>query len=212
MKPKNYLTLDKEFIQYCELNGIENIEQFAEQVFNRGFTIVKYGEVPMGLSGGTEIIEKEVIREITKEVPVEKIVEVIKEVEVEKIVTKEVEIPIEVIVEKEIYITDDEQVKELGGKIAELEREKKELSNKLSKSIKDSEKFSTKTSKTENIFQKEMSKKDEELDKLRHSLDILTKERDTIKTELDTLKTSLNNLGKRAKYMKGSDMSNLYGE
>lgn len=58
----------------------------------------------------------------------------------------------------------------------------------MSKSIKDNEKFSTKTSKTENIFQKEMSKKDEELDKLRHSLDILTKERDTIKTELDGLK------------------------
>jgi len=38
--------LDDEFIQYCELNNIENIEVFAKQVFQRGFTLIKYGDKP----------------------------------------------------------------------------------------------------------------------------------------------------------------------
>jgi len=38
--------LDDEFIQYCELNNIEDIEKFAGEIFNRGFTILKYGEKP----------------------------------------------------------------------------------------------------------------------------------------------------------------------
>ena len=46
MKKKNYLTLDDEFIKYCELNKIEDIEKLAKEVFNRGFTILKYGDKP----------------------------------------------------------------------------------------------------------------------------------------------------------------------
>ena len=46
MKKKNYLTLDDEFIQYCKLNNIDDIEKFAKQVFDRGFTIIKYGHKP----------------------------------------------------------------------------------------------------------------------------------------------------------------------
>lgn len=46
MKQKNYLMLDDEFIQYCKLNNIEDIESFAKQVFNKGFTIIKYGDKP----------------------------------------------------------------------------------------------------------------------------------------------------------------------
>lgn len=38
--------LDDEFIQYCKLNNIEDIEKFAKQVFNRGFTLIKYGSEP----------------------------------------------------------------------------------------------------------------------------------------------------------------------
>lgn len=38
--------MDDEFIQYCELNKITDIEKLAKQTFNRGFTILKYGEFP----------------------------------------------------------------------------------------------------------------------------------------------------------------------
>ncbi|HOH61290.1 MAG TPA: hypothetical protein PK698_02225 [Bacilli bacterium] len=48
------LILDDEFIQYCELNNIEDIEKFAREIFNRGFTILKYGEKP-------QIKEKKVV-------------------------------------------------------------------------------------------------------------------------------------------------------
>ena len=77
MKKKNYLTLDDEFLQYCKLNNIEDIEKTAKDVFSRGFTILKYGEIPIGNKTKEKIVEKEVIKEIIveKEVPVERIVE-----------------------------------------------------------------------------------------------------------------------------------------
>ena len=44
---KNYsLTLDKEFIEFCRLNNVENVEELAKKVFQKGFTIYKYGEKP----------------------------------------------------------------------------------------------------------------------------------------------------------------------
>ena len=46
MKQKNYLTLDDEFIQFCKLNNIDNIEKLAKETFNKGFTILKYGDRP----------------------------------------------------------------------------------------------------------------------------------------------------------------------
>ena len=46
MEKKYSLTLDKEFIQYCKLNNIEDIEGKANEVFKQGFTILKYGEKP----------------------------------------------------------------------------------------------------------------------------------------------------------------------
>jgi len=93
MEKKYTLTLDKEFIQYCELNKIENIDKLAKETFTRGFSLLKYGETPFG---------KRVTE--TVEVPIE--VEVIKEVIVERIVEKIVEVPVEVIKEiiKEIPV------------------------------------------------------------------------------------------------------------
>ena len=82
MVKKYTLILDNEFIQYCELNKIDNIDELAKQTFNKGFSFLKYGETPKSILKVEEkIIEKEVI----KEVPVEKIIEIIKEVPVEKI-------------------------------------------------------------------------------------------------------------------------------
>lgn len=46
MIKKYTLTLDNEFIMYCELNKITDIETFAKETFNKGFTILKYGDTP----------------------------------------------------------------------------------------------------------------------------------------------------------------------
>ena len=143
MVKKNSLTLDNEFIQYCQLNNIDNVEKLANETFKRGFAILKYGETPN--SNVTEkivevikevvvenIIEKivevpiEVIREIIKEVPVE----VIKEVKVKgKNTTKEIikEVPITTIV------PDVEKEKELNTQIDSLKKKNEELQLELDK-------------------------------------------------------------------------------
>lgn len=43
------ITLSKEFIEYCKLNDINNIDEFVNDVFQRGFTLVKYGKIPNGI-------------------------------------------------------------------------------------------------------------------------------------------------------------------
>ena len=48
-KQSTSLTLDDEFLQYCKLNNIENIEKLARETFNQGFAILKYGRVPSGV-------------------------------------------------------------------------------------------------------------------------------------------------------------------
>ena len=154
----------KDIKSFCKLNELD-FEKFIKICFNKGYQIEKYGLLTTDdgeqIVFEEKIIEKEVIKEVPievkkiiekvviKEIPVEVIKEVPIEVikEVEKDVIVEVEKPIEVIVEKEVYITDDEQVKELGSKITKLEGVNKELSQ-------------------------EISKKDESLDELRQTLDI----------------------------------------
>ena len=168
---------------FCKLNNIDDVNSFIKNVFQEGFNIKKYGLLGKTLNegekhlktGGIEEkrVEIEVIREIRVEIPVEvikeveKIVEVIKEVIVEKEVIKEV--PVDRVVEKIIYTTDDIQINELGGKIAELEEE---ISTKTTEIGIIRQEFSTKTTEIENNFQNEMSKKDLELDELRRNLDI----------------------------------------
>ena len=170
--------MDDEFTQYCELNDIKNINKLAKETFERGFSILKYGETPSVARGRETIKEVEVIREVKVEIPVE----VIKEIE--KIVEK----PVEVIVEKEVYITDDEQVNELGKKIAELE---KQLKKKPKEIIKEIEKV------IEVADQKE--------------IDLLKEENKKLKEDLDKITSSLSNLNK-AKYLKNSNLSSLYDE
>jgi hypothetical protein len=103
MKPKSTLILDNEFNQYCELNKIDNIDKLAKETFARGFSLLKYGEVPQSnrIKEVVEVVkEVEVIKEVERvvNVPVEVTKEVIKEVIVEKIV----EVPVEVVKEIEI--------------------------------------------------------------------------------------------------------------
>lgn len=186
MKKKLSLILDNEFIDYCELNNIDEPLKKAKETFKRGFTILKFGETPSAVKGNEVIreVEKEIIREVEVIREVEKPVEVIKEIE--KII--EVEKPVEIIVEKEVIITDDEQVKQLGKKIADLE---KQLEKKPKEIIKEVERV------VEVTDQKE--------------IDILKEENKKLKDELDKITSSLSNLNK-AKYLKNSNLSSLYDE
>jgi predicted RNase H-like nuclease (RuvC/YqgF family) len=164
-----------------------DINSFIDKCFKQGFHIEKYGLLGETLNEGEnhlktdgiqeKWVEKEVIVEKRVEIPVEVIkevekiievpVEVIKEIIVEKEVIKEV--PVEKVVTKIEYISDKQNENELFGKIEQLEEKIFQLNEEL-----ESERqiFSTKTQEMENIFQNEMSKKDENLDELRRSLDI----------------------------------------
>jgi len=178
MEQKDSKIFNKETLgsveSFCKLNNIEDKEDFIYLCFKQGFDIKKFGFLGETLNEGKKDLKTGEIEEIRVEIPVEvikeveKIVEVIKEVTVEKVVIKEV--PVDRVVEKIIYTTDNIQINELGGKIAELEQE---LSTKTTEIGTIRQEFFTKTEKTENIFQNEISKKDEELDELRQKLDIL---------------------------------------
>jgi hypothetical protein len=150
MKQKSTLTLDKEFVLYCEINNIDDINKLANETFSRGFSLLKYGETPFGeLSEPKEIIKEvqvEVIKEIEKIVYIDKIVEVpvikevIKEVKVEvpvqvkgktKVVTKEItkEVPIEVV--KEVINTIE--IDRLTIENEKLKKELETITNSLNK-------------------------------------------------------------------------------
>ena len=117
------------------------------------------------------VVEKEIIKEVPVEKikEIEKVVEVIKEVPVEKVVEIIKEVPVDRVIEKEIFITDNQQINELGEKITRLEENIFHLEKQLEEERKI---FSIKTQELEKIFQKEMSKKDVELDEVRRNLDI----------------------------------------
>ena len=193
MEPNYSKIFNKEILNsvdsFCKLNNIDDVDSFIKKVFQEGFNIKKYGLLGKTLNEGekdlkTGVIEEkrveiEVIREIRVEIPVEvikeveKIVEVIKEVPVEKVIIQEVikEVPVDRVVEKIIYTTDDIQINELGGKIAELEEEIQIFSTKIANLEKERQIFSTKTEEIEIFFQNEISKKDKELDELIQKLD-----------------------------------------
>lgn len=96
--------LNEEMWDYCRLNNVTDINTFALKLIKQGFTAEKYGSTPMNK---TTVVEKEVVKEVIKEVPVE------------KIVTKEVEVIKEVI--KEVKVSDNTKVNELLERISELE-------------------------------------------------------------------------------------------
>jgi uncharacterized protein YjfI (DUF2170 family) len=186
----------KDLTRYCELNKFIP-EDIVKKSYLEGFSIEKYGL--LGNMGGIQEkrVEIEVIREKRVEIPVEVIKEVVKieyvevpvevikevfvEVPVEKEVVKEVvkqvvkevvkQVPVETIVTKIEYISDKTSENELLLKIQQLESEGQVFSTKLQECNDEIGIFSTKTTEMENIFQDKMSKKDEELDRLRQELD-----------------------------------------
>ena len=46
--PKSSLTLDNEFLKYCEINNITDPEKLAKEIFQKGFTIdsIRDAEIP----------------------------------------------------------------------------------------------------------------------------------------------------------------------
>jgi len=123
--------LYKDVVNFCELNGINNLDEYLIKCTKQGHLMEKYGNAPIDLT--PEVVEKivEVEVEVIKEVPVEvekiveKEVEVIKEVPVEKIV--------EIEVEKEVYKTDDKTINKLTKKIEDLKMEITKITNKSNK-------------------------------------------------------------------------------
>jgi len=93
--------IKSEIENFCKLNKIKSVDKFILKTLETGFNVEKYGNAPWKT-------------EVEKEIPVEVIKEVIVEKEIIKEVIKEVEII------KEVFVTDDEKVNVLIGKLNEL--------------------------------------------------------------------------------------------
>ena len=236
----------KDVEEFCKLNKIENVEEFLVKCFVEGYEIEKYGLLQNSGGSREKWVEKEVIVEKRVEVPVEviieksiieyvevekekevivekvveKLIEVIKEIHVEKIVIQEVikEIPVEVKVEKKVYITDDEAVKQLGGKITKLEEEESQLLSKIQQletsfDTQRSEyirKISELESRPPTVVEKttvDLSKQkalEETIQKLRGELQLKNKE---IQDLSDTIKEIQTNGGVRGVLLDGSNLN-----
>lgn len=64
--------LESDFVSFCKLNKIENIEEFRFECFKKGYYIEKYGLLGEDdeIKPWEVVVEKEVIKEIQKEVVV----------------------------------------------------------------------------------------------------------------------------------------------
>lgn len=152
-------TIIAEIKEYCRVNGISNVDEFANMALNRGFTIAKYGETPSTSQNIPEVIEKEVIKEVIKEVPFE----VIKEVEV----VKEVE--------KIVNVADDVEINKLLKKIEDLEASHKETIDLLKKGRMEQTQTIMRLNKEKDLLKEDCDKqlkvKDEQITKLKSSKD-----------------------------------------
>lgn len=63
MEKKFLLTLDNEFIEYCRVNNIEDVEKFAKEIFKKAFMELKYTKVPIvKLKTETKVVESKVTK------------------------------------------------------------------------------------------------------------------------------------------------------
>jgi hypothetical protein len=190
-------TLDKqnqkELIEYCKLNNIEDTNKFFQKCFKKGYDIERYGLIGDNTQKIIEYVDKEipieVIKYVEKEVIKEVPIEIIKEIEKEVVQTVyiEKEVPIEKIVEitKEIpiYITGETQTIE---KIVEVIKE--------IEVIKEVEKPNDK-----------MGMLQETLMKLRREMGDKDKTITELNNKIEQLENLVSNTG--AVYMKGSNIS-----
>ena len=199
MEKKYTLTLDKEFILYCELNEIKDIDQLANNTFTRGFTLLKYGETPVG-----NVKVKEKIVEVIKEVPVEVIIEKEIKVPYEVQVIKEIikEVPVEVIREiiKEVPV---EVIREVPIEVFKEGKTKtktiiKEVPIEVIKEV---------------IREVQVEKIVEVTKEIVNDVEIkrLTEENEKLKSDLIKITGALTNMNK-GKLMKNSNLNSLYDE
>ena len=59
MEKKYSLTLDKEFVEFCRVNDITDVEKFAQSLFQRTFNQLKYGDEPKGFLKSREKVREE---------------------------------------------------------------------------------------------------------------------------------------------------------
>ena len=212
MEKKTSLNLDKqsqkELIEYCKLNNIEDVDKFFQKCFKRGYDIERYGLI------GNNVEPEKIIEYVIKEVPTE----VIKYVEKETIK----EIPIEVIkeVEKEViktvYVEKEVPIEKIVEIIKEVPIEQKIFSTneviveKIVEVPVEVEKIVEKIVQVEVI--KEVEKPNDKMGMLQETLMKLRREigdKDKTITELNNkieqLEKLVSNTG--AVYMKGSNLN-----
>ena len=152
----------KDLTSFCSLNKFEQ-DEIVKKSYLQGFSIEKYGL----LSGGGEVIEKEVIKEIVKyvEVPVveEKVIVKVEYIEIEKPVEVIREVKIEVPVERIVEVVKEVIVEKI------VEVPVPNITDNWDKNME--EELLLKIQELENNFQDKMSKKEQELDELRQELD-----------------------------------------
>jgi hypothetical protein len=59
MEKKYSLILDDEFILFCKINNINDVDKLAKETFNKGFNLLKYGEEPKGFLKSREKVAEE---------------------------------------------------------------------------------------------------------------------------------------------------------
>ena len=134
--------------------GVEEVERVEER------PVVE--ERPTAVEPEVKVVEKEVVKEVRVEVPVEKIVEkeVVKEVRVE--------VPVEKIVEK--VVVDETRTRELEALLDEERRHTGELQNRLDEASRNAAEASKAAKELENSLRSEIASAGERLAKFESSL------------------------------------------
>ena len=173
---------------FCNLNKLE-IDDVIVSAYRHGYRIEKYGL--LSKAGGTPEKRVEVPIEIIKEVEKEVIKEIIKEVPIEKVVEKIVEITKEIPVEKVVI---KEIIKEVPvEKIVTVYDNSSE--NELLLKIQQ--------------LENGMSKKDNDLDKLRQKFSTKEGEITDKEREFSTITTEMQNIFQKEMSKKDSELDEL---
>jgi ATP-dependent Lon protease len=143
---------------YCKLNNIPDVEFFIRDCFIQGYSIKKYGM----LGSKCEVVEK--IVEVIKEVPATPI-----EIEVIKYVDREVikEVKVEVPVEKIVYIYDKKEEEPVTNLDNICDKMEETILQKEQEILEITQKFSTKMEEQSNIFQREKNELLNKIQKLK---------------------------------------------